>query len=73
MKRRQLAKSVLATFLVAHFSGSPAWAGIDPEPFRTGLFGVSRANHSRERECRRRRRPLHAAASGAGGQIRDVG
>ena len=40
MKRRQLAKSVLATFLVAQFSGSPAWAGIQPTPFRTGLFGV---------------------------------
>ena len=40
MKRRQLAKSVLATFLVAQFSVSPAWAGIDPVPFRTGLFGV---------------------------------
>jgi hypothetical protein len=32
MKHRQLAKSVLATFLVAQFSGSPAWAG---------LFGVA--------------------------------
>ena len=41
MKRRRLAKSVLATFLVAQFSGSPAWAGIQPEPFRTGLFGVA--------------------------------
>jgi hypothetical protein len=41
MQRRQFVTSVLATSLVALFSGSPAWAGVEPEPFRTGLFGVT--------------------------------
>jgi hypothetical protein len=41
MTRRQLVTSVLATFLVVLFSGSLAWAGIEPQPFRTGLFGVT--------------------------------
>jgi hypothetical protein len=41
MTRRQLFTSVLAPFLVALVSGSPAWAGAGPTPFRTGLFGVT--------------------------------
>jgi len=41
MQRRHFVTSVLVTPLVALFSGSPVWAGIDPQPFRTGLFGVT--------------------------------
>ena len=42
MKRRPFVTSVLATSLVVLlFSGPLAWAGIDPQPFRTGLFGIT--------------------------------
>jgi hypothetical protein len=40
MQRTQLVRSILATSLVALFSVSPAWAGVEPQPFRTGLFGI---------------------------------
>jgi hypothetical protein len=40
MKRRTFVTSVLAITLVAIFS-TAAQAGIDPEPFRTGLFGIA--------------------------------
>jgi hypothetical protein len=41
MKRRQLVGFFLALGFAALFAGSPAWAGITPTPFRTGLFGVA--------------------------------
>ena len=41
MQRTQLVRSILSASLVALFSVSPAWAGIDPQPFRTGLFGIT--------------------------------
>jgi hypothetical protein len=41
MTRKSFATSVLATSLVALLSAAPAWAGIAPVPFRTGLFGVA--------------------------------
>jgi hypothetical protein len=41
MKLRQFVTAVLATSLTILFSSSPAWAGINPQPFRTGLFGVT--------------------------------
>ena len=41
LKRRHFVTSVIATALVALFSASPAWAGIEPQPFRTGLFGIT--------------------------------
>jgi hypothetical protein len=41
MAHRSFATSVLATSLVALVSAPPVWAGIQPQPFRTGLFGVA--------------------------------
>lgn len=41
MERRSLVASVIATVLIAPLLTAPAWAGIQPEPFRTGLFGVT--------------------------------
>jgi hypothetical protein len=41
MTHRPFARSVLITSLVALLSVPPAWAGINPQPFRTGLFGVT--------------------------------
>ena len=42
MTRKQFVTSVLATSLVVLlFSGPVAWAGIEPQPFRTGLFGIT--------------------------------
>jgi hypothetical protein len=40
MKRRSFVSSVLAIALVALFS-SAARAGVNPQPFRTGLFGIT--------------------------------
>jgi hypothetical protein len=40
MKRRSFVSSVLAIALVALFS-SAARAGVSPQPFRTGLFGIT--------------------------------
>ena len=42
MKRRPFVTSVLAASLVVFCSPARvAWAGIQPEPFRTGLFGIT--------------------------------
>lgn len=41
MARRSLVASMTAAGFLAVLSGTPAWAGIRPEPFRTGLFGVA--------------------------------
>jgi hypothetical protein len=40
MKRRPFVTSALAASLIALFSSALAWAGISPQPFRTGLFGI---------------------------------
>jgi hypothetical protein len=39
MTRTLFIRSVLATLVL--LTGRSAWAGIDPEPFRTGLFGIA--------------------------------
>ena len=41
MKRRSFVASALATSLVVLFSGTLAWAGVEPTPFRSGLFGIA--------------------------------
>ena len=41
MKRRSFVASALATSFVVLFSGTLAWAGVQPTPFRTGLFGIA--------------------------------
>jgi hypothetical protein len=43
MKRRSFVTSLLAASLVLLFSVAPGWAGVEPTPFRTGLFGVTAA------------------------------
>jgi hypothetical protein len=40
MNRKLFVTSVLTLVVVLLF-GQVAWAGVDPEPFRTGLFGIT--------------------------------
>jgi hypothetical protein len=40
MNRKLFVTSVL-TLVVVQLSGPVAWAGIQPQPFRTGLFGIT--------------------------------
>jgi hypothetical protein len=39
--RRSIFRWLAATCLATFLPGAVAWAGVDPQPFRTGLFGVT--------------------------------
>jgi hypothetical protein len=41
MQRRSFVRAIPTTLVVAVLAASQAWAGIEPTPFRTGLFGLA--------------------------------
>ena len=41
MQCRSFVKAMPTTLVIAVLTASQAWAGISPQPFRTGLFGIA--------------------------------
>jgi hypothetical protein len=41
MQRRSFVRAIPTTLVIAVLTASQAWAGINPQPFRTGLFGIA--------------------------------